>query len=121
MSVMLDTYASEMISALINEGQEGGTVDRMGDALPTAGYWVGGVVPSLVIADYSESAHSQAIRQFVESAPTRYVGFWYDRADGKLYVDAVDHVASCDLAEETGRARGEIAIWDIAAQDEIRL
>lgn len=103
------------IYAAINNGETGGTYSVDGKAVPTAGYIVGGVVPSLINPTPAQ------IKDFVETAPTDYVGFWEDSATLALYVDAVDIVRTPEAAERLSKLRGEIAYFDVANGSEVRV
>ena len=110
-----------LIAVGIAEGEHGGTFTLDGSETPTTGYFVGGVVPSLVIRKAREGFHYEIIREFVLDAPDgSMVGFWFDGDTGACYVDVVDHVILEEFAKSVGRARGELAIWDVANAEEIR-
>lgn len=114
------TVAAVLAVDISGDG-EGGTFTLDGTETPTTGYFVGGVVPSLVIRNAREGFHYEIIRQFVLDAPDgSMVGFWFDGDTGTCYVDVVDHVITEEFAKGVGRARGELAVWDIANAREIR-
>lgn len=98
-----------------------GTISYNGSDLPTTGYFVGGKYPSLVWSDPSEW-HLNKVRSFVANSPcVEYYGVWTDSESGVVYIDGVDHYESLEEALAYAVDRGEIAIWDIANTDEIRL
>lgn len=92
-----------------------GTISLTGAELPTRGYYVGGVVPSLV-----DPLNVFQVADFIESADAEYVGIWTDTDTGTVYVDLSDWTPSESNALAMGRERGEIAIWDIEGCREIR-
>lgn len=51
----------------------------------------------------------------------QYVGGWLNTENGKAYIDVSENIMSKEQAIFEGRARKEIAIWDVLAFDEIRL
>lgn len=98
----------------------GGTVALNGLPLPTAGYFVGGASEELVYPSFVEFNGREAAR-FVQSATAPYVGWWVDEETGKIHIDAVDWFQEESAAVAVGRVRGEIAIWDVANEREIRI
>lgn len=52
---------------------------------------------------------------------TGWLGSWTDSATGLIYLDCVSVVADRARAIDEARALGEIAVWDFAACDEIRV
>lgn len=110
---MTTTAAYEMITAVAN-GEVGGTYANTA-AVPTNGYFVGGLVPSLV------NPTNAQIVEFVESTDSTYFGFWYDTADNALYVDAVTHTTNERFARRLSALRSEIAYYDITTNQEVRV
>lgn len=106
---------------------EGITITRSGGPVNglSAGYIVGGRVPTLVLnvrdALGDRTLDILTVARWLDSLETSItnVGSWVN--DGKVYIDAVDHIANHEEAYKTGFSRGEIAIWDCAAQTEIIL
>lgn len=111
----LPAAITSAIFAAIENGETGGTFNRDGKALPTSGYYVGGAVKPLVNPTRAE------VEAFVEIVGADYVGFWEDSETYALYIDAVDHVHTDRAALRLSELRGEIAYWDIRANDEIRV
>jgi hypothetical protein len=68
---------------------------------------------------------SQEIRKYAESkraelaVPGRYLGAWLD--NGILYLDITEVVAERATAERLGYDRDQLAIWDFARSEEIRM
>ncbi|HKZ21138.1 MAG TPA: hypothetical protein VJQ57_13640 [Acidimicrobiia bacterium] len=109
--------------ATILANREGGTLKLDGLPLPEVGYFVGGLIPALVVP-HDESAESE-IEDFLLDAGTApgvdFLGWWTDSEDGRLWVDGSDwHLLRTD-ALRVAAERGEIAIYDIAGQAEIRV
>ena len=118
----LDYVATNLVmrSALLNES--GATINMHGHEAPGRGYYVGGLIESLVFAPGEITF--PGVREFL-SALDRvgllYVGFWVDSETGKIYFDGVDWFTSEDNALKAARDRDEIAIWDVANEREIRV
>lgn len=106
--------ADAMITKMLS-GESGGTFSVDGKIVPDHGYFVGGAVPSLI-----DPTRQQMI-DFIETAGADYVGFWEDSADGKIYIDAVDHTDSEAFARRLAILRGEIAYWDANKGEEVRV
>lgn len=65
---------------------------------------------------------TDATTQYVERhdfQPRQFVGLWTD--DGRLYVDTSVHVASRAEAVQLAQDNHQLALWDIAAQAEVRM
>jgi hypothetical protein len=116
------------ITSLIIESPSGGTSSLTGDELPVTGFFVGGVIPPLVL-DASElwtSAARRQIDEFVErlNGPTvgvLYLGWWLDEDTDKVWIDGTTWHETEPEAVRTGRKRREIAIFDIERGRELRL
>jgi hypothetical protein len=102
---------------------EGGTASLGAHEVPTTGYFVGGVVASLVL-DMPTSHSDAKIHEFVgrlfRTLDAEYVGWWVDGETGKLYVDGTSWHADYDEAESVCRQRHEIAFYDIENQRDFR-
>lgn len=98
----------------------GGTIPVNGQPLPTDGFLVGGVVPTLTYPRFVD-LDGPAVARFVQSLTAPYVGWWVDEETGVIHIDAVDHYASERDALGEARMRGEIAIWSVAGEREIRV
>lgn len=107
----LPTNIADAMLSKIADGVTGGTFSVDGHDVPNTGYFVGGAVPSLI------NPTRQQMIDFIETAGADYVGFWEDSETLALYVDAVDHTESEAFARRLSILRGEIAFWDIAAND----
>lgn len=112
-----------IIDGVVYDG--GATASVVGGAVPTAGYYVGGVVPAekyygwIAEADVREFIHAH--RAFL-SVGRRYVGAWKDTATGIIWLDVTEWFATKDRATALNIAagRGELAVWDILNSVEIR-
>lgn len=125
MTPSLSSAIADRIARGVYATPDGGTVPLHVDRFDS-GYVVGGVVPSLVLDPSSPTdTVAREIAQWVHAhadaiATADSVGWWTDTVDGRVHVDASDIVADRDEALAIGRARGEIALWDIAADTELR-
>lgn len=100
---------------------EGGTIALDGAALPATGFFVGGIVSPLI---YDEDDDPQDIEEFVkhiDDLNADYLGWWTDSEDDRLWIDATDWYESLTAALVVAKYRNEIAIYDIANQQEIRV
>lgn len=123
----MNAYETALTLTVMAKSGQDGTVDSFAsldgfesEALPTTGFWVGGVRPSLVVESASEIDRGD-LGWFIGNTESRYFGVWTDMEDGKIYFDAVTHVDNREDAVNLGRERGEIAIWDIENGEEIRV
>lgn len=103
------------------DAPQGGTVAANAQTiLPEHGYYVGGTSAELVIESL-DTLDRGDVEAFVAGNLSDFVGWWADSQTGRIHIDDVEWVAALPLAERVGRARGEIALWDIAEGREIRL
>jgi hypothetical protein len=105
---------TEQIIAALESNEDGGTYAMDNGSLPSDGYMIGGLVPSLINPTASQ------IAEFVESNSAQYVGFWKD-ADGTVYVDAVSYTSDERFARRLSALRNEIAFWDVSNSQEVRV
>lgn len=115
--------AFELATELYNMAVDGvdGTISAEDKPLPRSGYLVGGAFPSLVFENKTQVDRGELAWWIGSNEPMPYYGVWVDTDTGKVYFDGVEHLESPALAGELGRQRGEIAIWDIEAGEELRL
>lgn len=100
----------------------GVTVDAFGEIQKLeSGYVVGGKVPTFVTNLRTDDTPGYAVAEWVYEHPSDFYGSWLDQKTGVTHIDAVDVVQDRDEAIRLGLSRGEIAIWDAAAGEEIRL
>lgn len=104
----------------------GGTIDladpTMGPAQHKTGYYVGGLAPAHTFARVGSDVRNYQRGLGLAYAATQglgLVGAWED--GGVVYIEASEWMEDKDLAIYTGRVRGELAIFDIAAGKDIRL
>lgn len=99
---------------------EDGTLDADNETLPTYGYWVGGRCESLVYKDV-ESIDRGELAWFIGTNPSQHYGVWVNQVDKRIYFDVADHQEFRVDAEALAKLRGEIAIWGIEEDGEIRV
>lgn len=110
---------TEIIRSIIDK-PEGGTWGTLSRHLPDYGYFVGGAGEAFVAESASEMRQDR-FRTWLDKVTTPFVGWWTDSETGKLYVDAVTWYEDEYPAAAAGLARGEIAIYDIQRQRDLRL
>jgi hypothetical protein len=111
----VDMLASGLIIDAVGDGG-GGTRDKDGATVVLgSGYVVGGKVPTMVGCTIGD------LKDWIEANPSDFYGSWMDSETGKIHYDAVDVIEDRDEAIRLGIKRGEIAIWDAGAGEEIRL
>jgi hypothetical protein len=103
----------------IYQSPEGGTVDLQKEELPTDGYFVGGVGAPLVFETVDRLAPIP-LDSFARGLKSRYLGWWTDSETGQLWIDGSDWYQSLSATLVTARDRGELAVYDVANQSEIR-
>lgn len=82
------------------------------------GYMVGVDIPTIIVPLNNLTEIEQAIERMAEDTPY-HIGTWVH--DGNVYIDAARHIELLAVAEEVAQARGELAIWDCAALEEIAI
>lgn len=115
--------AYELAAQLRNMAVDGadGTISAADEPLPRSGYFVGGKIPSLVFDNVTQIDRGELAYWIGVNTPMPFYGVWVDTDTGKIYFDGVNHESSPIVAGDLGRARGELAIWDIEAGSEVRL
>jgi hypothetical protein len=111
---------AELLHAMVKGEEGGGTVRRTESPLPSGGYYVGGIYPSLVFPSVDTFDRGE-VAWWIGNHFASFYGVWVDSTDGKVYVDAVSHFHFIKNALDNGKARGEIAIWGIKENEEIRV
>jgi hypothetical protein len=112
--------ASELIFAAKNQG--GGTFTRSATYFSGKnGFVVGGIVPSLVIEPSAITIEAvERTEEWIErNRSARYYGSWNDA--GTIHIDAVDIIEDREEAIRLAEERGELAIYDLAADEEVRV
>lgn len=129
----MSDFTNEQCDRVIRATEErgGGTFYPWGtlaDVKHTGGFLVGGIVPSLVFAWGEEDktirqhikAFIKANRRTFASNALYFLGTWVDE-DARCHLDVSEQVYSKYQAIVLGLSRGELAIWDVAADREIDL
>lgn len=115
--------ARELLSIARHAGS--GTVPLNSLPLPSMGFYVGGSIPEMVMTsddvNRRDAVPIQRVIDFVHRAGTAYVGVWTDTETDKIHFDAVEWYAEEFTAAAIARVRGELAVWDIARERELRL
>lgn len=114
-------YAEYLGAARAILRNNGGTFLGDGRAvMHNRGYYVGGLVPSALVAYRPGVAwvatnlgRFAAQHKAVLARPDAYLGAWIDGET--LYLDVSQHLFSRDNALTLGAARGELAVWDCQA------
>ena len=94
---------------------------------PMCGYMVGIPGPHAKTQTHAPNflnlvAQREAISRLAEKhAHKLYAGAWFDRENGTWYLDISECVPSESEALKLASSRGELAIWDVANQTEIRV
>lgn len=107
--------AQALYDALNDESVDGVTITQSGSPLFDHGYYVGGVVPSLV------NPSEDDLTIFLATCETDHVGLWRDRETGNVFVDSVDWISDERYAVRLAQVRNELAVWDITRNSEIRV
>ena len=96
----------------------GATIDliKMDVAKHKTGYYVG--VGKLYAGSIS-GLDFHGVAYEIDRRKPEFIGSWMDK--DVLYIDCVAHIFELDRALQTARENSELAIWDIAAREEIRL
>lgn len=83
---------------------------------PSSGYAVG-------VRQFGASNNKQVLRAMLRIAAnySETIGTWVDAKTGNIHVDAVRIIEDCDTATTLAKSNGEIAIWDFANKEEIRI
>lgn len=116
--------ATELWHGAILKG--GATVSVVvGDVIPTKGYLV--AIKEFEHVIPADRLVSQAVPEWVPTVrsratlPGHFLGIWHDRETGIAYADVVRFFAERAAAEQFGREQGQIAIYDLTHDAEIRL
>lgn len=126
--VDVDHVYKRQVRSTIVHGGGTFTVNGYLEHVPESGYMVGGLIDSLVFSPKGlyESEIAQIFMQYQARIPQTisdsvYFGSWIDTETGLWHLDASEHYDNVDDASITARERGELAIWDIDASDDIRM
>jgi hypothetical protein len=91
----------------------------------TRGYYVGGIVPTSVVPvaggteNLAESLarFANQHRRDIGAVYSTYIGTWVH--EGNVYIDASEWTPTREYAQNIGRERGELAIWDCRSGNEV--
>jgi hypothetical protein len=88
---------------------------------PLSGYMVGFKPIAIIPADdvLSNAVLADAIKMVKETDLHLFIGGWLD--NNTAYYDISQHIPDRDIALETARLRGELAIFDLSTTQEIRV
>lgn len=113
-----------LVNAAYSQAKEGCSINinTLGNA-PKVGYMVGlkslGVYPNLsAVNPYEIKAK---VRELHNGSNKNYLGVWKDQETGLVYFDLSEWIETIESAIQIGQSRGEIAIWDLKNECEIRL
>jgi hypothetical protein len=109
--------AVELIHAAHANG--GGTFNKDGSPIDaTEGYVVGGIHPSLTFREQTAAIDAaELVAKWVDIHPAECYGSW--KNDGLIHIDAVHIAHNREYALFVAKLRGEKAIYDLAAGEEI--
>ena len=101
----------------------GFTVHPISGKSPTKGYMVATVPGEELIV---KNLTANKLGGFIQKNAANFkkdkglhVGGWYNKKDGKIYVDLSSNVSSLAKAKKLAKQYKQIAIWDVANKDEI--
>ncbi|QTF81866.1 hypothetical protein SEA_GUEY18_81 [Gordonia phage Guey18] len=126
--------ASNVIMAVVDGVREGGSTYHIESGKHTredGGFIVALAIDTKVIPAHRVTLDGGQILKdafdFVQvnadelARDDRYFGTWVNEHDGQMHFDVVQVIRSYTEAMTTAKARGELAIWDIQQEKEIRL
>lgn len=108
----------------------GGTFTMVGVPVKhETGYYVGGLVPTSIVGvpegEHGRTWLADSLKRFVLQHyraighANAYVGTWVH--EGNVHIDGSQWVGDREQALELARARGELAVWDCKAGQEVTL
>ena len=123
----METVWTMDVAGRLFENRDAGYSCRPDGTIPVDGYMVGvprfgAVIPTSVVT-------SEEVLRLIEAYVTKlwgiacrdglYFGIWKD--EGKIYLDMSERCNSRTFAVGVAQQRGEIAIYDVAGEREIRV
>lgn len=127
---MYEQSIETAIKTVLQETRENGgsTVSVIGEKLPEAGYMVGGSVDGFHVDVFTtDNDISAMLETYIHrnyALLTRgnvFLGGWLDKETDELWFDVSDKYNVKEYALMIAADRGELAIWDIASSEEIRV
>lgn len=125
MTKLTDPNEMAVRATQLIDSQKGGTVTRGGQSYRgRKGYVVALGAPFAATRTVGEFAHDLEIAWLVRDFAAEYgymfndhylLGVWLE--DGELYLDVVEVIETRSAAVALGRARDQIAIWDLAKSE----
>lgn len=109
------TQALSIIARTLQAG--GGTFQNGYDVTDEleSGFVVGGVLPSSI---QPADAHNTIVNELIELSDNHsLIGTWLH--EDEIHIDVVEIVDNLEDALALGKARGELAIWDVANATEV--
>jgi len=122
-TILTADHVAERLIDAIPDG--GGTVQVYPGQADPVGYIVAfpGYTARLVVdEDIADAVEDwlRSVQPILAWQNRAYAGIWVD-SDGAVVLDVVEDITERAVAEALGRARGEIAIWDVKRGEEITL
>lgn len=127
----IETAITEIIKGTRENG--GHTASAIGAPVPDSGFMVGGFVESLMFdaslitdGQHDETVWRMAFRWIathygVATMPNMFIGGWIDTEQNVAYLDMSNHYDDRAYAIQVAALHEEIAIWDLATSEEIRV
>jgi len=126
-SLVITTVLTELVL-------NGGSTRNLQGETTSTGYAVGGQAEPLIFDAVDLIAGSGTdidkihtlIGEWIERTPIltvdgTYIGAWLDTMSGKVWLDATRVWPNCTEAKRDARSRKELAIYDLAKGEEIRI
>lgn len=85
-----------------------------------SGYWVSDDSGVTIVGHLTEQGIADAL-QLMEAEPGEHIGIWTDTNTSITYVDRSYHFYRLETAVAVGKAFDQLAIWDCAKRESIRL
>jgi len=93
-----------------------------GEHEPKTGFMVGAKHGPIVASENTLDLFAWLKKErAVREDPNKFFGGWIDKKTGKIHLDISLNMANKQEALDKGKQRGEISIWDVVKQKEIRI
>ena len=124
MNSLSQDHFTRLFNKLYSQAHTGASVNinNLNDA-PKTGYMVS-ICPVKVydtIQDVKTGEVIDAVKFNHNGSNKNYLGIWSDKTTGKCYIDISQWCNEKNEAISKGKELGEIAIWDLSKNEEIRL